>query len=1262
MNSNPKMSADALLEDALRAVNGSTEPENGGGSPRTPGSPLGAGLPSPKASQPMGLPIPKINQAAGLPSLKDGQPVGLPIPKINQAAGLPSPKDGQPVGLPIPKINQAAGLPSPKDGQPVGLPSPKNSQPAGLPIPKDGQPVGLPSPKNSQPAGLPIPKDGQGRGLSDLPAPKAQMQDNFPSIRPAAAADSLNALNQAVGQHIGRRGTVAIGAFSLDDDLEDDLASRRQPGAIQRGMENPDMAVPKIRLGNEPPAIHSEHVLAQGYEPAHDFDNDSGLPLNDDPLGLAGHYEVQQPAQPQGSFEDILGLFDDEAAGGAAAPKPAPAASPVPQPAAVPPSMPKPAAVPSVAQPPAAVPAGADVPVVGGAITEVSETEEEEAEGELFELNTIQKDGQGLARPMDGPSPGNAVQDESQKRKKKIMLIAAACVAAIAVLSVVGYVVLGILDKQAQEAMNATPVVYEEKVIVDWDIVELDRLFAYQMFNKKARERLAQQDVSDEERAELQGKLLLNGALALVRYHEVFKPLGPTLDAEATAASASGSKWGILGAWAWATMRGNEALSDQLSAKLPTGDAFDAYRETIEFATAFMAWNLEGQTFAQRMDAGKQLLKSFGKISSDLPVALWMHAETLNRLGRYEESIAILEKVKIEEEGEKFPAGVLYLLAQTYLKLDDIARASAAVDRLLKTADESEKVLYEKLRMTCDISMKPWSEMSDVIKTYIEAHKADQDDLMYAASLCRRVNRTSECRALFASVFDTDQRNIGLRKAYLNIYLANLGYRALIRPDGGLLRPQLESLLRVVEEGIIQAPDDIDFWKTKALVTYAQKDYEGSIRAVDEVERGKDVLWFGRFLSELMTYQSSDNVNKGATGQRLKKFANDVLEPDESIPLAQALAYVGELSASHQILERAMLIYPEETLILDDYYENALALKDIQLAANILERMRKRGALLSYHEYEYARLIEQLGDIDTALEKMVFLVDQTKNEPNYEFLAYVGELFLKQGKCDNALPYFSKALAVNPNDARTRYNKGQCLYKNKKFDAALIEFNEAATQDDTNHMYDLWIGQALAGLQQMSEAHRAFTAVIDSYMGIPVEKLSEQDVFILSEAHYFRAEIRKMQSRRSEARDDYLEALKFRSNERRYLTGYGIYLYENGNTKECIDTVTKIESLQAETMDSVLYFVRGLSRLKLNKPQEAVVDLEKARRAGYAELEESGIMGVREPAELYERLGYLYRDLGRKEEARQTLRLFLEKTTALSPSARREVQGELDKI
>ena len=72
--------------------------------------------------------------------------------------------------------------------------------------------------------------------------------------------------------------------------------------------------------------------------------------------------------------------------------------------------------------------------------------------------------------------------------------------------------------------------------------------------------------------------------------------------------------------------------------------------------------------------------------------------------------------------------------------------------------------------------------------------------------------------------------------------------------------------------------------------------------------------------------------------------------------------------------------------------------------------------------------------------------------------------------------------------------------------------------------------------------------------------------------------------------------------------------------------------------------------------------LDEALASGFAEREDSGIIGVREPVEIYERLGYLYRDLGKRDEARKYLMLLLEKSQSLSPSAKHDIQNDIDKI
>jgi tetratricopeptide (TPR) repeat protein len=85
---------------------------------------------------------------------------------------------------------------------------------------------------------------------------------------------------------------------------------------------------------------------------------------------------------------------------------------------------------------------------------------------------------------------------------------------------------------------------------------------------------------------------------------------------------------------------------------------------------------------------------------------------------------------------------------------------------------------------------------------------------------------------------------------------------------------------------------------------------------------------------------------------------------------------------------------------------------------------------------------------------------------------------------------------------------------------------------------------------------------------------------------------------------------------------------------------------------NVRYYV-ALSLLESEPPNltEALAYMERARNEGY---------GAVRP-ELFQRLGYLYRDLGRTDEAVGSLRTYMD-TPTLTPDERRETQNEVTRL
>ena len=151
-----------------------------------------------------------------------------------------------------------------------------------------------------------------------------------------------------------------------------------------------------------------------------------------------------------------------------------------------------------------------------------------------------------------------------------------------------------------------------------------------------------------------------------------------------------------------------------------------------------------------------------------------------------------------------------------------------------------------------------------------------------------------------------------------------------------------------------------------------------------------------------------------------------------------------------------------------------------------------------------------------------------------------------------------------------------------------------------------------------------------------------------------------MRQRRKEAQSDFSQAEKLAPENMKFVRDYAVFLYEIGNVKDALSRIKILE--QKNEMDATRYYVKGLSYLQLGQRDQALNALETARDKGFADLDQTGISGLRDSAEIYERLGYMYRDIGRKKEAANMLTKYLEKARFLSDGARREIQNELNSL
>ena len=197
----------------------------------------------------------------------------------------------------------------------------------------------------------------------------------------------------------------------------------------------------------------------------------------------------------------------------------------------------------------------------------------------------------------------------------------------------------------------------------------------------------------------------------------------------------------------------------------------------------------------------------------------------------------------------------------------------------------------------------------------------------------------------------------------------------------------------------------------------------------------------------------------------------------------------------------------------------------------------------------------------------------------------------------------------------------------------------------------------------IDDALSTYSVIITDWEGNADLRASADEVLKkdVAFAYYQRALLYQIKRKRSEASEDFADAEKLDPNNIEFTKGYVTFLYEAGDPKDVLDKLKVVENVP-DAMDATRYYVKGLALLKLDKRAEALTAFELARDSGFADLEETGISGLRDPAEIYERIGYMYRDAGRKNEAAEMLKHYIEISKFLSDRSKREISNEIDHL
>jgi tetratricopeptide (TPR) repeat protein len=124
-----------------------------------------------------------------------------------------------------------------------------------------------------------------------------------------------------------------------------------------------------------------------------------------------------------------------------------------------------------------------------------------------------------------------------------------------------------------------------------------------------------------------------------------------------------------------------------------------------------------------------------------------------------------------------------------------------------------------------------------------------------------------------------------------------------------------------------------------------------------------------------------------------------------------------------------------------------------------------------------ARAYEKIGNINLAINDL----EQVMKENSRHAIASINLIRMKK-QMNNGSDYLAslnRFVLENPNNAEGYLSRGIYFYENMFFESALLDFEEASSQDPDNIDYQFNLGLCYSKLNQLKDAEETFSTVIE---------------------------------------------------------------------------------------------------------------------------------------------------------------------------------------
>jgi tetratricopeptide (TPR) repeat protein len=597
----------------------------------------------------------------------------------------------------------------------------------------------------------------------------------------------------------------------------------------------------------------------------------------------------------------------------------------------------------------------------------------------------------------------------------------------------------------------------------------------------------------------------------------------------------------------------------------------------------------------------------------------WTNLETSQASGAVQRLTTLVEFAP-----DHVPGNVL--LALSLLRAGDLAAADTRIQRVIDELEESSGASERAMTYIASAEISIARMQTQLaIESLLSALQADPR------------NRDA-LRLLGEQFFASGQYQRAIEYFQSNAELAQddpEAIVALVRAQLGL--GQLDEAEAALNPAIVAFPQDGRFPYYMGRIAEERAEFDEA-RAYLTQAAAIDQNYYDPLLRlAFLAYRENEFAQAQA---HLAEIPLDQLDSASwASEIGKTYLLIGETNRAVGAFRRALEIdqtHPGARINLAEYY---LTINQETRALDEVELMISSGVDTPVVRYIHARALIGIGRYSEALEDLTALVNADTDNADYLFA--LGEAHFGDGDYQNARRRFTEAYEVMPSLAEALYYIGRC-------DIELGAINEAISSLTTvSHRsvrgeYHYWLGVALERGSQTVQAFTEYTRAINDDVGWTLEN---------PEVYFQRAQIFRASGANTNAFRDLRVLLTLRPRHVSASRVLGQLYFDERKFEEAIRWMEHSLSIDPD-QPAVRYYV-GLAHMEKDPrdPVASLASLERARDEGY---------GATRP-EIYQRLGYLYRDSGRTAEAIGSLQTYLEAPT-LAADERRETQNEIARL